>query len=259
MTALKVLVVDDEPLVRSGLRALIEQDKSLVLIGEGRDGNEAVELIGQLKPDVLLLDVQMPERDGFEVLEEARSRFGSVPPVVVFVTAFDAYAIKAFDVHAVDYLLKPFDEERFRVAMERVRQRLAERTPAEAAEAVRAVLSAVRERPRYWDRITVKGDGRITVLPVQEVEWFEAADNYVCIHARSARYRIRESMKALEEGLNPALFGRVHRSAIVNLTRVRELQPMFGGEYVILLTSGAKITLSRGYRDAFRAKLGGSW
>lgn len=259
MNAIRVLIVDDEPLVRSGLRTLIEQDQSLVIVGEGKDGNEAVELIEQLKPDVLLLDVQMPERDGFAVLEEVKARSGSVPPVVVFVTAFDAYAIKAFDVHAVDYLLKPFDDERFSVAMQRARQRLAERTPTEAAEAIRAVLSAVRERQRYWDRITVKHNGRIAVVPVQEIDWFEAADNYVRIHARSARHRIRESMKSLEEHLDPALFVRVHRSAIVNLTQVRELQPMFGGEYVILLTSGVKVTLSRGYRDAFRARFGGEW
>jgi two-component system LytT family response regulator len=253
VTDVRVVVADDEPLVRRGLRAFLDGEPGLTLRGEARNGLEAVDLIRAERPDLVFLDVQMPELDGFGVLEALE---GMPMPVVVFVTAYDEYAIRAFDVHAVDYLLKPFDEERFRIALTRARARLGERRAHSLDERLEAVLSELRAREQYVDRLLVKNDGRVMVLQVEDVDWIEAADNYARVHTSRGRYLLREPIKTLERKLNPRHFARVHRSAIVNLARVRELQPLFGGEYVIILSTGAKLTLSRGYRDAFRDRLG---
>ena len=253
MTDVRVVIADDEPLVRRGLRAFIGASPGLSLVGEARNGSEAAQLIRAQRPDLVFLDVQMPELDGFGVLESLE---GEPMPVVVFVTAYDEYAIRAFDVHAVDYLLKPFDEDRFRTALGRARSRLGERRAATLDERLEAVLTELRAREQYADRLLVKSEGRVTVVQVEDVDWIEAADNYARVHTARGRYLVREPIKSLERKLNPQHFARVHRSAIVNLARVRELQPMFGGEYVIILSTGAKLTLSRGYRDAFRDRLG---
>jgi two-component system LytT family response regulator len=250
---IRVLVADDEPLVRRGLKTFIAADPRLTLVGEARNGPEAVDLIRAERPELAFLDVQMPELDGFGVLDALE---GEPLPAVVFVTAYDEYAIRAFEVHAVDYLLKPFDEERFRIALGRARSRLGERRQQALDERLEAVLTELRAREQYADRLLVKSEGRVTVVQVDDVDWIEAADNYVRVHTSRGRYLVREPIKALERKLNPRHFARVHRSAIVNLTRVRELQPMFGGEYVIMLSTGTKLTLSRGYRDAFRDRLG---
>jgi len=253
VTDVRVLIADDEPLVRRGLRAFIAAEQGLSIVGEARNGADAVDLIRSERPDLVFLDVQMPELDGFGVLEALEDE---PLPAVVFVTAYDEYAIRAFDVHAVDYLLKPFDEERFRVALARVRSRLGERRTSDIDKRLDAVLSELRAREQFADRLLVKGDGRVTVVQVEEVDWIEAADNYARVHTARGRFLVREPIKSLERKLNPRQFARVHRSAIVNLARVRELQPMFGGEYVIILSTGARLTLSRGYRDAFRDRLG---
>ena len=253
MTDVRVVIADDEPLVRRGLRAFIGASPGLSLVGEARNGSEAVDVIRAQRPDLLFLDVQMPELDGFGVLEALA---GEPMPVIVFVTAYDEYAIRAFDVHAVDYLLKPFDEDRFRTALGRARSRLAEQRADTIDQRLEAVLSALRAREQYADRLLVKSEGRVTVEQVEDVDWIEAADNYARVHTARGRYLVREPIKSLERKLNPRRFARVHRSAIVNLARVRELQPMFGGEYVIILSTGTKLTLSRGYRDAFRDRLG---
>ena len=253
MTDVRVVIADDEPLVRRGLRAFIGASPGLSLVGEARNGSEAVDVIRAQRPDLLFLDVQMPELDGFGVLEALA---GEPMPVIVFVTAYDEYAIRAFDVHAVDYLLKPFDEDRFRTALGRARSRLAEQRADTIDQRLEAVLSALRAREQYADRLLVKSEGRVTVVQVDDVDWIEAADNYARVHTARGRYLVREPIKSLERKLNPRRFARVHRSAIVNLARVRELQPMFGGEYVIILSTGTKLTLSRGYRDAFRDRLG---
>jgi len=253
VTDVRVVIADDEPLVRRGLRTFIGASSGLSLVGEARNGPEAVDVIRAQRPDLLFLDVQMPELDGFDVLEALA---GEPMPVIVFVTAYDEYAIRAFDVHAVDYLLKPFDEDRFRTALGRARSRLAERRADTIDQRLEAVLSALRAREEYADRLLVKSEGRVTVVQVEDVDWIEAADNYARVHTARGRYLVREPIKSLERKLNPRHFARVHRSAIVNLARVRELQPMFGGEYVIILSTGTKLTLSRGYRDAFRDRLG---
>lgn len=253
MTEVTVLVCDDEPLVREGLRAFVERDGRLRWLGEARSGHEAVALVRQRRPDLLLLDIQMPELDGFGVLE---SLGPDVPPAVVFITAFDAYAIRAFDVHAVDYLLKPFEEERFTLAITRALTRL--RDPEHPrGDGWRAARDDVRAGATRVRRLLVKDDGRIAVVPVDDIDWIEAADNYVKLHTAGKTWMVRESMRDIEQQLEGSGFARVHRSAIVNLARVRELQPLFGGEYCVVLTSGQRLTLSRGFRDAFRNRLTG--
>jgi two-component system, LytTR family, response regulator len=252
-STVRVVIADDEPLVRRGLRTFIGAEPGLTIVGEARNGPDAVDLIRSARPDLVFLDVQMPELDGFGVLDALD---GEPLPAVVFVTAYDEYAIRAFDVHAVDYLLKPFDDERFRVALRRVRSRLGMHRQQSLDERLEAVLAELRAREQYADRLLVKNEGRVTVVQVDDVDWIEAADNYVRVHTSRGRYLMREPIKVLERKLNPRQFARVHRSAIVNLARVRELQPLFGGEYAIILSTGAKLTLSRGYRDAFRDRLG---
>ena len=253
MAELRVLIADDEPLVRSGLRSLLEQESDVTVVGEARNGIEALEVIRAVTPDVVFLDVQMPGMDGFEVLAGIAA---DARPSVVFVTAFDDYATRAFDVHAVDYLLKPFDAERFRLALDRVRERRADASGA-GAQRLDALLTELRSTRRYPDRLLLKDDGNVIVVLVADIDWIEAADNYIKVYARGARYRVRQAIKDVETRLDPAHFARAHRSAIVNLDRVRTLQPMAAGEYVITLSSGANVPLSRGYRDSFREKLEG--
>ncbi len=253
MADLRVAIVDDEPLVRSGLRSLLEAEQEVTIVAEARNGAEALDAIRAHRPDVVFLDVQMPGMDGFEVLSAIDA---SMRPAIVFVTAHDDYAIRAFDVHAVDYLLKPFDAERFRLALDRARTRLA--SPSGSSDSrLDALLSELKGRKRYADRLMLKDDGNVIVLLVAAIDWVEAADNYVLVHAGSARYKVRQTISALERKLDPAKFARSHRSAIVSLDRVRSLEPMAAGEYVITLSTGEKVPLSRGYRDDFRQKLEG--
>jgi two-component system, LytTR family, response regulator len=248
MAELCVLVVDDEPLVREGVRALLEHESDVRLIAEARDGEEALERIRELRPDLVLLDVQMPGMDGFAVVAalEPEER-----PAVVFVTAYSEYAIRAFDMHAVDYLLKPFDAERFATALRRARERMA----AGNVDRLEELLAALGPARTYPERLLLKHQGRVVVVLADDIDWVEAADNYIKIHARTGRYMVREPLKQMEAKLDPDRFARAHRSAIVNLSRVRSLDPLSTGENVITLTSGTRLTLSRGYRDDFKARL----
>jgi two-component system LytT family response regulator len=245
---LRVLVVDDEPLVREGLRVLLEREADVRLLGEARNGEEAVERIRELRPDLVLLDVQMPGMDGFAVVEalEPEER-----PAMVFVTAHSEYAIQAFEVHAVDYLLKPFDAERFATALSRARVRMA----AGNVDRLEELLATLRPARAYPERLLLKHDGAVVVVMADDIDWVEAADNYVKMHARTGRYMVREPLKQIEAKLDPARFARTHRSAIVNLTRVRSLDPLTAGEHVITLTTGTRLTLSRGFRDHFKSRL----
>lgn len=253
MSELRVVIVDDEPLARGGLRAMLTQERDVVIAAEARNGAEAVAAIRAGALDVVFLDIQMPELDGFEVLSELGA---AQRPLVVFVTAFDEFAIRAFDVHAVDYLLKPFDQSRLRIALERARSRNGA-TRAEDTRRLEALLGELRGRSTYPDRLLLKHEGDTVVVLTDDIDWIEAADNYVKVHARTDRYMVRESIKSLEARLDPRRFARSHRSAIVNLQRVRSLQPMAAGEYVITLSTGARLMLSRGYRDTFREALEG--
>jgi two-component system, LytTR family, response regulator len=245
---LRVLVVDDEPLVREGIRVLLEREVGVRILGEARNGEEAVERIRELRPDLVLLDVQMPGMDGLAVVAalEPEER-----PAIVFVTAHGEYAIRAFDVHAVDYLLKPFDPERFAMALRRARARMAEGK----VDRLEELLATLRPAPPYPERLLLKHEGTVVVVPAHDIDWVEAADNYVKVHARTGRYMVREPLKQIEAKLDPARFARAHRSAIVNLSRVKSLDPLTAGEHIITLTTGTRLTLSRGYRDHFKSRL----
>ena len=241
----RVLVVDDEPLARALVRVLLEREGGTRLVGEC-GGGEAEEEVRRTRPDILFLDVQMPDVDGFEVLE----RLGpDRPPVVVFVTAYDRYAVRAFEVHAVDYLLKPVDAGRFAEALRHARARLAGRGRENGDAGLDALLQA---RGRYPSRLLVPARGRTLVVEVAAIDWIEATDYYASIHAGAQTHLLRETMAELERVLDPARFFRVHRSAIVNLERVREIRPLFRGDSDLLLTTGARVRLSRTRRAKFQ-------
>jgi two-component system LytT family response regulator len=253
---LRVLLVDDEPLVRQGIRDFLDAEPGVAIIGECGNGLEALEIIAREPVDVVFLDVQMPELDGLGV---AAALAGQGGPEVVFVTAYSEHAVRAFEVNAVDYVLKPFDRERFVAALGRVRARRTGGDREELARRLAAVLAELQRSQGHVQRVLVRSDGRIRLLAVNDIDWIEAADNYARLHAGAERHLIRETMASLEARLDPAHFARIHRSTIVNLDRVRELQPTFNGEYAVLLHTGAKLTLSRGYRDALRERLGSGW
>jgi two-component system LytT family response regulator len=253
---LRVLLVDDEPLVRRGIRDFLEAEPDVVIVGECGNGIVALETISREQVDLVFLDVQMPELDGIGVAAALAEQNG---PAIVFVTAYSEHAVRAFEVNAVDYVLKPFDRERFAAALARARARRAGGEREELARRLAAVLSELQRAQGHAQRILVRSDGRIRLVAVDDIDWIEAADNYARLHAGAERHLIRETMASLEARLDPARFARIHRSAIVNLDRIRELQPTFNGEYAVLLHTGAKLTLSRGYRDALRTKIGSGW
>jgi len=245
---IRVLIVDDEPIARRGIRQQLRGEADLEVIGECGDGAAAIDAIVGLAPDLVFLDIQMPEVGGFDVVEAigvARM------PAVVFVTAYDEHALRAFDVHAVDYVLKPIDRHRFRTAVERARRRLAH-APGQLDRRIAAALGELgRPAHDYAKRLAIKGDGRVILVDVDEVDRLEAAGNYVEVHSGARHHLVRETMASLEARLDPARFVRVSRSSIVNADRVRELQPMFNGDFVVVLRDGTKVAASRRYRAAF--------
>ena len=247
---LRVVLVDDEPLVRLGLRRLLEQEPDVEVVAECADGEAAMAAVTQHRPDVLLLDMQMPGKTGLEVL---RGLGNERPRAVVFVTAHDRYAIDAFEQHAVDYLLKPFDQRRFKVALDRVRERLGGDTGDDRLD---RLLASLAPRAPWLERIPAKVGNRVTLVPVGEVHWIEAADNYVRLHTADGQYAVRETMNNLAEQLDPRQFARVHRSTIVNLGRVKELLALASGDFTVVLEDGTRLTLSRGYRKAFEEQIG---
>jgi two-component system LytT family response regulator len=247
---IRTLIVDDEDLARDRLRGLLARESEIDVVGEAADGRSAVTLIEKIKPDLVFLDVQMPELDGFEVLRA----LGEKRPNVVFVTAHDKFALKAFDVHAIDYLLKPFDRERFQTALQRAVEKVRTQRPGQQ-DAVNEVLEEVRPAAKA-ERLVVKTDGRVLLIKVNDIDWIEAADNYVTLHVGKESHMMRETMNSIESRLPPERFMRVSRSTIVNLERIQELQPMFHGEYTVLLKTGAKVTLSRSYRDKLDRLMG---
>jgi two-component system LytT family response regulator len=241
----RVLIVDDEAIARKGLRTLLSADPDVTIVGEASNGREAVAAIREQRPSLVFLDIQMPELDGFGVIEEVGV---DAMPTTIFVTAYDQYALAAFEVHAVDYLLKPFDRERFKRALDHAKRRLAQ--PAESglgADATR-MLEALRGNRRYTDRLLVNTGGRIIVVKTADIRWIEAADNYVRLHVGKNKYLHNESMRGIEERLDPLRFVRVHRSAIVNVDAIQEIQPWYGGGLVVILEGGERLTVSRSYR-----------
>jgi len=250
----RTLIVDDEPTAREGMRRLLATDPEVRLVGECSSGREAVAGIRDALPDLVFLDVRMPDLEGFAVLRQAG---GERIPAVVFVADCERDALRAFEVNAVDYVLKPFTEERFRAALERAKQRI---HVARLDELLCAVTALPRrdawQRPRQRDRLPVRSNGTVTLLPVREIEWIDAEGDSVRVHAGRTSYLIRETMKSLEDALEGACFVRIHRSTIVNLDKVKELQRFIHGEYVVVLVSGTTLKLSRGYRERLEAHLG---
>ena len=233
---MKVLIVDDEPLARTSVRLLVESDRDLVVAGEC-SGVDAAKLIESTRPDILFLDIQMPEVDGFDVIETVGL---DAVPAVVFVTAYDNYALRAFDVHALDYLVKPFDDQRFFETLGRAKERARQRTAG---------------RP-YATRYVVRRRDRIVFVKTVDIDWIEAADYYVSLHAGGESHLLRRSMAELESELDPSQFVRVHRSAIVNVERVKEKQPLFRGDSILVLNDGTRVRLSRARREEFERRLG---
>jgi two-component system LytT family response regulator len=249
---IRAVIVDDEPLARERIRSLVGQEPDVEVVGEAGDGRAAVELIRREKPDLVFLDVQMPGLDGFGVLQALE---GAVPPAVVFVTAYDQYALQAFDVHALDYLLKPFNSRRFKKAMQRARTELARDSAPEVHERLLSLLEGLRADRRAPERIVLKSAGRVSFLKVDEVDWVEAEGNYVRLHVGPTSHLLRETMKNIEGRLDPDRFIRIHRSTIVNTDRIKELHPLFHGEYAVILRDGTRLTASRGPDNKLRRLL----
>ncbi len=251
---IRTLIVDDEPLARQRLRRLLDADPDIAVVGESGDGEQAVADLRTLRPDLVFLDVQMPALDGFGVLQALE---GDTPlPVVVFVTAHDRYALKSFEVHALDYLLKPFDKARFAVALERAKVQMRQGSAAALNERFQELLHSVPDRRHGPERLMVKSDGRIYFVRIEDIDWIEAAGNYVRLHVGMEAHLLRDSLTALESKLDPRRFVRIHRSTIVNLERIRELQPAFHGDYVVILRDGTELALSRSCRDKLEESLG---
>jgi two-component system LytT family response regulator len=238
LPAIRAVIVDDEPLARTNLKLLLERHPQVRIVGELGSGLDALAEIRRTRPDLVFLDVQMPECDGFDVLEMLG---GDAPPAVVFVTAYDQYALRAFEAGALDYLLKPFDDARFARALSRAQDKIRGYQP-------------VSRKPA---RLAVKTAGQVLFLEPADIDWIEAADYYSCLHIGAKTHLLRRSMSELEQELDPDVFCRIHRSAIVNLTRVRALQSSAGGEHEALLHNGTTLPISRRYRTQFQVKLAG--
>lgn len=249
MEKIRALIADDEALARRRLRQFIAEVPDIEIVGECEDGRRAVSLVKSLAPDLLFLDVQMPLLDGFGVIREVGA--GSVP-AVVFVTAFDQFALRAFEAHALDYLLKPFGRERFMQAVGRARRQIGD---ANVKQRLDSLIGGLSERTRYSARLAVKARGRTVILLTDEIDWVGAADNYLELHAGTSSYVVRETMSQLQSKLDPQKFVRIHRSTLVNVERVKELHPMFAGDQVVLLHDGTKLQVSRTHRQRLMALL----
>jgi two-component system LytT family response regulator len=288
---IRTVVIDDEPLARGLLVKLLSAQPDIDIVGQAGDGAAAVRLIREAAPDLVFLDIQMPEKDGFEVLEALDPRR---IPEVVFVTAYDRYAVKAFEVRALDYLLKPFDEERLTSALARARERLAGRGTATGAgaevsgaggtagssasavhgganasgavvdppgppilsERVAALLEALAARRGHRTRLVIREKDRAFLLPVESIDWIEADGKYVVVHAGAQNYLVRETLQAMEESLDPEAFLRVSRGAVVRIDRIREVRPFFGGDHLVILSGGQEIATTKSYREGLARLFG---
>ena len=244
---MNVLIVDDEPLAREGIALLLRDEPSIAGMAQARNGAEAVAMIRAERPDLLLLDVQMPELDGFGVLKELGAE--AIPPVI-FITAHDKYAIQAFEVNAIDYLLKPVTRERFSQAIGRVRERLSAQGPDNRH--VASLLQQLSAQPKHLQRIALRAGGRISFVGVEDILYLQAAENYVQLHLKGSRHLLHVPIATIESSLDPSMFLRIHRSLIVNLRHIRELETGPHGEYVVLLQGGARLQSSRTYHDKIK-------
>ncbi|HEX2855782.1 MAG TPA: LytTR family DNA-binding domain-containing protein [Opitutaceae bacterium] len=253
---IRAVIVDDEPAARRGVRLLLERDRSVDVVGEASNGPEAVELMTQEKPDLVFLDVQMPGCDGFAALAQVDP--ASVP-AVIFVTAYDEHALRAFEINAVDYLLKPYDDARFTAALERAKEEMRRRTADSVNLRLTQLLTYLegdRAGPaKGSEHFLIKSAGEIFFLKADEIDWVEAEGDYMKFHVSGRALLMRETMARLEARLDPRRFIRIHRSTIVNLDRLRKLSPTFAGDYTVILHDGTKLKLSRGYHDRIAALL----
>jgi two-component system LytT family response regulator len=240
-TRTRTLVADDEPIARARMRALLRDEPDIEVIGECANGAETVAAIERMSPDLVFLDIQMPQIDGLTLTRT----LGRAMPAVVFVTAYDEYALGAFEVHALDYLLKPYSADRFRSALLHARHHLGARLSAGG--------HSIQER---HDRLVIKSSGRIHFIRTSDIDWCEAAGNYVRLHVGAQTHLVRGTMAHIESQLDPTRFVRIHRSTIVNVDRIQELQSSFNGEYLVLLQDNTRLTLSRGYREGLQARMG---
>ncbi|MFL6463395.1 MAG: LytR/AlgR family response regulator transcription factor [Bryobacteraceae bacterium] len=247
---LTALVVDDEPLAREGLRLLLSEDGEFSAIHEAKNGREAVEAIQTLRPDLVFLDVQMPEGDGFYVVREIGP---DQMPAIVFVTAHDRYAIQAFEINAMDYLLKPVTAARFQQTLQRSKTRLRSQPAGDANRQILQLLETIAAPPRYIKRMAVRSAGKTVFVDVEEIDWIEAAENYVQLHTARTAHLLHVAMNTLEQSLDPALFLRIHRGVIINTKRIKELQPATHGEFFITLHNGVRLQSSRMYSAKLKA------
>jgi two-component system, LytTR family, response regulator len=274
---IRAVIVDDEPLARRRIRSLLEEAEDVEVLAECANGREAIRAIGKTPPDLLFLDIQMPELDGFDVL---RSIGVGRVPVVIFVTAYDQFALRAFEAHALDYLLKPFDDERFEAALQRARERIHQQQGGDLDRRLRALLEGMRGDPGnrqdhgdrqepearqnsgdrqdrgYLQRLVVPSGQRSVFVRTEEIDWIEAERNYIRLHASGRSYLLRENLSRIESALDPAAFCRIHRSTIVNIDRIQAVESLFRGEYLVLLHDGTKLTSGRSYRGNLHHLMG---
>lgn len=251
---IRAIIVDDEPLAREKVQLFANGETDLEIVDVCKNGHEAVASFQKFKPELLFLDIQMPEMTGFEVLQQLNV---NPLPGIIFITAYDEFALRAFEFHALDYLLKPYDRERFKKAVEYARESITSHTQSEiTTEQIKTLLDSMKQSPSKLERLIVKTNGRIVFLRIEEIDWMEAAGNYVKLHVGNESHLVRETMNSLEEKLNPQKFIRIHRSTIINIEKIKELQPYFNGEYKVVLHNNTHVILSRGFKDNFTKVLG---
>lgn len=242
---MRIVIADDETLAREKLRLMLDAEPDVQVLAECQDGTEALQALTTYKPDLLMMDIQMPNLDGFEVLSKSPT---ADMPMVIFTTAYDRHAVRAFEAHALDYLLKPFDQERLHDAVDRARAELLKADDREATRRILSYLSETAGKQRSDRRLVIKSGGRVLFLNFDEIDWLEAAANYVKINVGKQSYLLRKGIGEIADRLDPGQFVRIHRSTIVNIERIKELQPVNSGEYIVVLKDGKELSCSRGYR-----------
>jgi two-component system LytT family response regulator len=250
---IRVCIIDDEPIACRRIERLLKDDPEIEIIKACTDGEDAVTTIRALHPDLIFLDIQMPEMNGFEVLTSLNP---TEMPRVIFVTAYDRYAIQAFEVHALDYLLKPFDKKRFQAALKRGKAQVFQDQEGASNRELVALLKELKAQPHYLERLIIKSKGRVSFLKTEEIDWIEAQGKYVMIHAGEESHLIRDAMNNLELELDPKKFVRIHKSAIVNVDQIKELKPLFHGDFRVTLRDSTELTISRRYREKVDELLG---
>lgn len=250
---IRAMIVDDEPLARMRIRDLLAEAADVEVIAECANGQEAIEAIEESPPDLLFLDIQMPVLDGFDVLQTIGV---GLVPVVIFVTAYDQFALRAFEAHALDYLLKPYDDERFEMALERARKRIRQQQGGDLDVRLSALLEQVRGDRGYLQRLVVPTGPRSEFVRTDDIDWIEAERNYIRLHVGGRAHLLRETLRGIESALDPARFCRIHRSTVVNIDRIQAVESLFGGEYLVVLHDGTKLTSGRSYRRNLHALMG---